>query len=37
MYNDLYMCVAKIKTLKTFPTMIALNTTANSIEANIFF
>lgn len=37
MYNDLYIYVAKIKTLKTFPALIALNTTANSIEANIFF
>lgn len=37
MYNDLYMYVTKIKTLKTFPSMIALNTMSNSTEANVFF
>lgn len=37
MYDDLYMYVAKIKTLKTFPSVIALNTTSNIIETNVFF
>lgn len=31
------MYVTKVKTLKIFPSMIALNTMSNSTEANVFF
>lgn len=37
MYNDLYKYVTKVKTLKIFPSMIALDTMSNSTEANVFF